>query len=981
MPHGNRWPNNSARRPAIIGFCALLLSFAGCSRPFWRTQADFDTYNLLFEKTADERWDVPRLSIEADPRSRMFDPFDPDLEPLPPDDPTAHQFMHWVDGMRGYKSWHKFGQEMSVENPHWLSQFEFLPEDFGVSWLESGEEVGAACPPHIVPTIRNLTLEQAVELSNIHSREYQLQLENTYLAALALTFERFRFNVRYLGFGGLQPTSNLNYAITPENLSTLSFANRFGISQLLPTGGQWIVELANNTLWVFSTPSDTSSASLLSYSIVQPLLQGAGRKIVLEDLTQSERQVLYNIRTLARFRKIFFAETVINDGASGGYLGILRQIQQVENLRFNLRELQFSIDKLRAANTDPTREIEERLNELPAGFEIPAEFADRLQYDADTRALIWQGDILPAEEARLRNLSDDPATKMALNAIIARNRMQIIPLDLAQLLNRQATTLNQLRSAEALLLQNIDDFKLQLGLPTDLQITVDASMLKPFELIDPSLMNIEDRLIAMIQAWGEIDDLSPTQSQMLSRIDELETVRELILTDGIELASADLEREAAQRDARLKRLSSENDRTQAIRNIERDRLLFREIVNDRERLGRVMQELKYLLENYELPVDKPPAVPPDEAYPNLLRYLLADELPNRDDIPGTLRNLREDLLQLINGLKAVQAGVRSDLITLPEFDMCLEDVIGLALDNRLDLMNARGQVMDARRAMEVTANNMEGVLNVVTRGNIRNSGGVNPFDLRADRSTFQVGVQFTAPLDQVFVRNDYRASQVLYQRARRAYMEQEDIVKQQVREEWRQLKVLSKNFETSRQNLRIAAIQLDLAVENAAMPQDGGQAPIPVAGQAARRTGGGNQGLNLLNALQTILNAQNDLINIWVEYERNRINIHRDMDIMQIDECGVWLDSAYQNSAVPPPAFPSEPADVLPPERVAHSGGAAASTADGLAISRRASLAEDSTADRGRVRLIRHWTRDRRLAEPAVPAVDAARLSPAGVQR
>src|SRR5262245_46195267 len=128
MVDGNGVPKNCVRPMAIAGWCALLLSLAGCSRPFWRTQADFDTYHLLFEKTADARWDVPRLSVEADPRSRIFDPFDPDLEPLPPDDPVAHQFMHWVDGMRGYKSWHKFGQEMSVENPQWLSQFEFAPE-------------------------------------------------------------------------------------------------------------------------------------------------------------------------------------------------------------------------------------------------------------------------------------------------------------------------------------------------------------------------------------------------------------------------------------------------------------------------------------------------------------------------------------------------------------------------------------------------------------------------------------------------------------------------------------------------------------------------------------------------------------------------------------------------------------------------------------------------------------------------------------
>jgi len=902
----------------LAGCCALvLIGLSGCSRPFWRTQADFDTYNLLMEKTADERWDVPRVSLEADIRSRIYDPFDPDLEPLPPDDLTANQYMHWVDGMRGYKSWHKFGQAMSVENPHWLSQFEFTPEDFEVDWLKTGGEEGTECPPAIVPTLRNLTLEQAIELANINSREYQLQLENTYLSALALTFSRFRFNVRYLGLNGLEPTSDLTYLNQPSNLSTLSFANRFGISQLLPTGGQWIVELANNTLWVFSSPSDTNSASVLSYSIVQPLLQGAGRKVVLEDLTLTERQVLYNIRTLARFRKIFFAETVINDGASGGYLGILRQIQQVENQRSNLRELQIQIDRLRAINANPNRICQETLAELPEGFVIPDEFATRLRYDAENKLLIWQGEMLPADEDRLRTLSEDPATKLALYSIIAQYRLQIITLDLAQLLNRQATSRNALRSSEANLLANIDDFKLQLGVPTDFQLTVDRSMLKPFELIDSRLSGIEDSLQDAILAWGDLEDGELTQVRLGSMVEELERIREKIGIDGIDVTQGDLDREAANRESRLRRLPSPEDREQAIRNIERDRLLFKRIVEEDEYLGEVLAELARLLRSYELPWETPPELPPDDGFPLLLQYLQDDVFPTRADIPGLLRNLREDLLQLAQRLKVVQAGVRSDLITLPDFDMCLEDTIGLALENRLDLMNSRGRVMDSRRAMEVAANRMEGVLNVVTRGDIRNSGGNNPFDLRADRSTFQVGVQFTAPLDQVLVRNDYRATQIAYQQARRDFMELEDTVKLQVREEWRQLKLLAENFETSRQNLRIAAIQLDLAVENAAIPPAGGQGAIPQVGQFARGTGGGNQGLNLLNALQTILNAQNDLINIWVEYERNRINIHRDMDIMEIDERGMWQDKAYFGPVAPLPASQSEPAHVLPPELTA----------------------------------------------------------------
>src|SRR5689334_10588920 len=37
----------------LILIAVLLFALPGCSRMFWRTQADFDTYNQLLEKTQD----------------------------------------------------------------------------------------------------------------------------------------------------------------------------------------------------------------------------------------------------------------------------------------------------------------------------------------------------------------------------------------------------------------------------------------------------------------------------------------------------------------------------------------------------------------------------------------------------------------------------------------------------------------------------------------------------------------------------------------------------------------------------------------------------------------------------------------------------------------------------------------------------------------------------------------------------------------
>lgn len=73
------WPRPArtaglSTRAAIVAVLssALLVSLCtGCSRNYWRTQADFDTYNEVLKKTRDPRWDLPRVTVEADPRSRF----------------------------------------------------------------------------------------------------------------------------------------------------------------------------------------------------------------------------------------------------------------------------------------------------------------------------------------------------------------------------------------------------------------------------------------------------------------------------------------------------------------------------------------------------------------------------------------------------------------------------------------------------------------------------------------------------------------------------------------------------------------------------------------------------------------------------------------------------------------------------------------------------------------------------------------------
>ncbi|WP_237226541.1 TolC family protein [Rubinisphaera sp. JC750] len=851
---------------------ALIVLTSGCSRSFWRKQADKDTYQALHAQETDPRWVNPRVNVTPDPRSRFFDPYHPDREPLPPDDPAAEQIMDCPGGIPGYKSWHEMGRAFTVENPGWLSQFELSADMIDPETGEYKED----CP---LPTIPDLTILDAIELSYLHSRDYQFQIENAYLAALAYTFERFRFQVRYLGIGGGEPGSSLTYENVPGFEDSLQMNNRFGVSQLLPTGGQWAVELANNTLWIFSGPnSGTTSASLLSYRLVQPLLLDAGRKITLENLTQTERDLLYSVRDLARFRKQLFAQTVAG-GAGGGYLGLLTQLQGIRNEQYNIRQLERQVRELRANAEIPPGTTDAPLAQLPDGLQFPEELEFKLRFDPERQQLLWAGAMTAEQAQALTDLSDDTGWQAAVRELVALLRSETVPLDVAQLESRLASSIIRLRSAEQRYQDSLDAYKIQLGLPPDLRMTLDDSGLDQFILIDPVLEELQEIVEDFVESTGRLNvDEAVASDSVLTQQALTETRRLLseVLQRGLTNVERDVDRVNENLDNRLEGITDPEDREEILASINRDK-------SQLQTLGAELQDMQKELRVIEQLVSQGQT---DEV------SLLA---ANRG-----LQDFREELLLRVQSLQVIQVGLRSELITVNRYELDLDDTTGLALENRLDLMNARAEVVDARRLEEVAANRLKAVMDVIVEGDIRNEPGSGPFDFSGQSSNHRVGVQFTAPLDQVAERNAYRAAQIAYQRARRDYMELEDQVKLDVRTEWRNLQILEQNLETARQALRINVIQYDQAVEESNDPTKTNQ--------------GGVSGRNLVDALNDILDSQNALVSIWSDYERSRLNIYRDMGIMEIDPQGVWVDPFYQEmyrqdappTPVPAP-IPSEP--------------------------------------------------------------------------
>ncbi len=914
-----------SRRPTRRCMAWLMLgsmglsSLSGCSRQFWRKQADKDSYNAVAEKLSDPHWQVPRIELTPDTRSRFYDPYDPDKEPLPPDDPAAHSLMHCVNGRKGYKNWHKLGTSFAIENPQWLAPY-------GIS-VNGPDPVEG----HSQVQLLKLNLPQTMDLASIHSREYQSNIEDLYLSALSLTEERFRLGVRFIGLTGREPGASLVNNVNSRGQATTALTNTFGISQVLPTGGQIAVDIANSVTWVFAGNGSQSSAPSFGYSFTQPLLFNAGRKIVLEALTQSERDVLYSARVLARFRQTLFVQI------TASYLNLLQQRQNILNTENNIRLLEEQLEAQQVKDSYIQEAVTAPLEGLKA-LEIPVELQGNVKYDGNW--LTWTGNLSEAQEQQLLAVTEDREFQIAAQELIDRKKQQVTSLSYLQLRDRLNRGQSTLANNQRNLRDQEDALKLLIGLPPNILMEVDESLLKPFELISWDLIDLERDLRGLQKTLGErllpdraddaVEESPPDLATSRIYLKELNRLSDVLYEAGVvqvrndfqpiqeilEMTSEDWSvavpgrryfRSQEERDILVERMA--NDLRQ-YRLAERDfafgkgmLAMLQELIDvDSERA--LLQKLDTsgngLIEIPELP-ENWSELPRTGDRKALDTYTTGQLLT--EAVSGS-RILRDKyLLQMAQSLEVRQATVRVEQIAIRPFTLDgtmdfpdIEKVIQIGLENRHDLMNVRAQVMDARRKVEISANRLESSLDLVFQGR----QGLNP-DAKAN-TQHSAGVQFTSPLDQVIERNSYRESLITYQRARRTYMEQEDRIKLAIRTSWRQIKVQEYRLEIDRTTVRTAALQYHSAALQAAAPQ---------------QSTNNNNALNLVSALDSLLQAQNSLVADWVTYEANRLNIFRDMGIMEIDPRGVWTDPFYQqmdnlptNGDVSSPAAP--PDAVLP---------------------------------------------------------------------
>ncbi len=208
-----------------------------------------------------------------------------------------------------------------------------------------------------VPVSGVIGLAQAIAIATAHNRDYQRQKEQLYLTALDLTLVRHQFVRQWFG------TVDAGYVRNSANENVSSGAQT-GFDQMLADGAKISTSIAIDWARFLTGDPRTSLGSVLSASVTQPLLRGRGRKIAQENLTQAERNALYQIRSFNRYRKTFVVSIV------SSYYRVLQRRDIVTNAQNNFNSRVESRKRLEMegeAGRKPPFEVDQaRQSELDA---------------------------------------------------------------------------------------------------------------------------------------------------------------------------------------------------------------------------------------------------------------------------------------------------------------------------------------------------------------------------------------------------------------------------------------------------------------------------------------------------------------------------------------------------------------------------------------------------------------------------------------
>ena len=899
-------------RLTLTVLIAAALGASGCSRFHFRDRADKDVEGILTQKNVFPAWAIENWHVYPDPRARYADPSKPDFPPYQPDDYAAYvlspnpqkpgrggigryegdgylQILAAWDSQNraedkasdeAEKKKEKEGQE-APDSPSRVDPDkpgDYKPDD--PANPNRGEEFSAVAGGAAsylrtfqlnAPRFR-LRFEQSIEMAVLNAREFQDRREDLYLAALPVTLQRFNFAAQAFA------TENVIRQAAGRSAggNQWQINSTEGFTRTFATGAQLMVSLATQVVVNLGNGRPDVAVSDFSLSMVQPLLRGGGFAVTLEGLTQAERTLVYAIRSFMRFRRVFYYAI-----AGGG---------QYTNNPYGLQGFAANLGRGVGAN----------LTSNPIGY-LPSILREALLENARKNAASFE------QFLRLfQNLKEGGGV----------TELQVVQVE-QNLIDARQSVLDNTR----LYLDNLDGFKIQLGLPTTVPIELDDGPLKPirrqlnrFEQVYAQLKQIED-------AAGKYDITEPParyRERWATLLTNSSLVRGTKFADDYKKTSAALRKESD--DALEARLADLGEQRRKLLDAQADR----QVKNTPDSPAQLAE-----IAAVETAADR-------IRFEQALRYY--ESRPWKDSPTERAIAFRAafetGMIMAVVPRNERLAQIRADWPALPPITVDGFDVVRMPLDeayvkvgqaaltNRLDLMNSRAQVVDAWRQITVVANTLQGVFDVSYNWTSSSpANGNQPLLLGGSNNNHQVALNISPPFIRRAERNNYRAALISYQRSRRNLMSFEDNILLDTRTDLRNLRQLTEVYALQQRLVELSYAQVDNARQTFTAPPDPSSAR-GAAGDAAALT------QQLVTAQSTLLRAQNNLYTTYTSYLTARIELYLDLELLPLDARGIWIDEPPPDVRQPdPPAGPGpggrddpaggSPADPKPePERL-----------------------------------------------------------------
>jgi len=268
------------------------------------------------------------------------------------------------------------------------------------------------------PSVK-LTLPQCIEIAGRNNRDYQSERENLYLSALNLTAARNEWGAIIGGELSTEYTKS-------DGDETVGGGSSFSLSKMFADGTRFGVTLSTDLLMHLVRNPREAASSLISVTLTKPLWRGARKRIAQENLLQAERDVVYSVRSFARYRKTFAVriassfyrtlqgrDSVIN--AWNNYQNLITARERTEMMAEAGRLPEFQVDQarqneLRAKDryVRAVQSYQQSLDEFKIKLGLPTDAPIRL----DTSEL----DRLRARGIIHPDVSAEQAVELALKA-------------------------------------------------------------------------------------------------------------------------------------------------------------------------------------------------------------------------------------------------------------------------------------------------------------------------------------------------------------------------------------------------------------------------------------------------------------------------------------------------------------------------------------------------------------------------------------